>query len=181
MSHRSILEALSFASHKHSTQRRQDPDASPYINHLIAVALLLATEGGVDDESILVAAILHDTVEDTKTTFEELTGQFGEAVTDLVREMTDDKSLDKAARKQLQIDHAPNASPGAKQIKIADKCCNLNDIATTPPVGWNRQRREEYIEWAVAVVGGCRGVNAALDLVFDGTVTRARGALRLVQ
>jgi guanosine-3',5'-bis(diphosphate) 3'-pyrophosphohydrolase len=125
-----LLRAASFAAHKHRDQRRKDVEASPYINHPIAVATVLAIEGGVTDEPILVAALLHDTVEDTATTFEELEQEFGRDVAELVREMTDDKSLDKDVRKQLQIAHAPAASSPAKQIKIADKICNIRDIST---------------------------------------------------
>ena len=67
-----LLKAIEFASPKHSKQRRKDKDASPYINHPIAVTHLLADTGGVTDLMTLVAAVLHDTIEDTKTTAEEL-------------------------------------------------------------------------------------------------------------
>jgi guanosine-3',5'-bis(diphosphate) 3'-pyrophosphohydrolase len=137
----------------------------------------MAHEGGVNDESLLVAAVLHDTVEDTKTTFEELEAGFGAAVAGLVREMTDDKSLEKAERKRLQIVHAPHASPGAKQLKIADKICNIRDIIATPPVHWTIERRLEYLEWAAKVVAGCKGVNSKLDEAFDQVVEQGREAL----
>src|SRR5262245_44626750 len=119
-----LLEALAFAALKHRNQRRKDLDASPYVNHVIDVARVLAVEGHVGDEPILVAAILHDTVEDTETTIDELASAFGQLVAGLVREVTDDKSLEKARRKELQIVHAPMSSDRAKQLKIADKICN---------------------------------------------------------
>jgi guanosine-3',5'-bis(diphosphate) 3'-pyrophosphohydrolase len=169
-----LLRALSFASLKHRDQRRKDAEASPYINHPIGVAAVLATEGGVDDELLLIAAVLHDTVEDTETTFEELTDCFGGQVADLVREVTDDKALPKEERKRRQIEHAPASSQAAKQIKLADKICNLRDIATHPPTEWSLQRRRDYLTWAEQVVEGCRGVNPGLDAAFDGALAHAR-------
>ena len=169
-----LLRALSFASVKHRNQRRKDAESSPYINHPIAVASVLSTECGVADEQLLVAAILHDTVEDTETTFDELAAHFGSAVTALVRELTDDKSLPKAERKRLQIEHAHSASPGAKQLKIADKICNIRDISANPPAGWSIQRRQEYLEWAARVVDACRGVNHCLERAFDAALFHAR-------
>ena len=172
-----LLRALAFASERHSRQRRKDADASPYINHPIAVARLLAEDGGVVDDTLLVAALLHDTIEDTETTADELRAQFGEAVTALVLELTDDKALPKAERKRLQIAHAAVASPAAKQLKIADKVCNLRDILASPPEGWSVARKREYVDWAVAVVAGCRGVNAGLERVFDAAVREAEASL----
>jgi len=169
-----LLAALEFAADKHRNQRRKDAKASPYVNHLIAVARILAAEGGVDDEAALVAAVLHDTVEDTDTTFEELTIRFGATVSALVREMTDDKSLPKAVRKQHQIDHAPGASALAKQLKIADKIANIRDIVSTPPADWSRERKLDYFAWAEQVVAGCRGVNPELERAFDEAVAMAR-------
>jgi guanosine-3',5'-bis(diphosphate) 3'-pyrophosphohydrolase len=169
-----LLRALSFASVKHRNQRRKDAESSPYINHPIAVASVLSAECGVEDDQLLVAAILHDTVEDTETTLDELTAHFGPAVTELVRELTDDKSLPKAERKRLQIEHAQSASSGAKQLKIADKICNIRDISAHPPAGWSIQRRQEYLEWAARVVDACRGVNHCLERVFDAALLSAR-------
>jgi guanosine-3',5'-bis(diphosphate) 3'-pyrophosphohydrolase len=174
-----LLKAIAFAADKHRHQRRKDAEASPYINHPIAVANALAGEGGVSDEVTLLAAVLHDTVEDTQTTFAELEQNFGLEVTALVREVTDDKSLPKAQRKQLQVEHAPSSSNRAKQLKIADKVCNVRDIAVSPPAHWPPQRRREYLEWAEKVVAGCRGVNDRLDLAFDHAIAKAQNALEL--
>lgn len=174
-----ILRAASFAARKHSTQRRKDRDASPYVNHPLEVAEILARHG-VDDVPVIQAALLHDAVEDTETTFEELTREFGEQVAGLVAEMTDDKSLPKHERKDLQIRHAPGLSSAAKLIKIADKICNARDVSENPPADWDLRRRVEYLEWTRAVVDGCRGVNAGLEAryheVLDAGMARLRAA-----
>jgi len=162
-----LLKAISFAAEKHSAQRRKDSDASPYINHPIAVVTVLADEGNVGDEALLIAAVLHDTVEDTETTFEILEELFGIDITNIVREVTDDKSLPKATRKELQVEHAQYASPRAKQLKIADKICNIRDILNSPPADWSLERRREYLEWTQKVVTGCRGINHLLDEAYD--------------
>jgi guanosine-3',5'-bis(diphosphate) 3'-pyrophosphohydrolase len=176
-----LLKSIAFAAQKHSGQRRKDVEASPYINHPIAVATVLATEGDVSDEAILLAAALHDTVEDTKTTFEELEELFGSEVTGPVRELTDDKLLEKMERKRLQIEHAPQSSDRAKQLKIADKICNIRDISVCPPATWSLERRSDYLNWSEKVVAGCRHVNTRLDQAFDQTIARARDLLKPIR
>jgi (p)ppGpp synthase/HD superfamily hydrolase len=173
-----LLKAIAFAADKHRHQRRKDAEASPYINHPIEVATVLAVEGQISDETILIAAALHDTVEDTQTTFAELEELFGPKVTALVREVTDDKSLGKMERKSLQVEHAAQSSSRAKQLKIADKICNIRDITVRPPSDWPRERRSEYLKWSEKVLAGCRQVNAKLDQAFDQTIAEARRALR---
>src|SRR5207237_8837529 len=138
------LRALAFAAHKHRDQRRKDAEASPYINHPIALADVLVNEGGVTDVEVLCAALLHDTVEDTATTHEELVNAFGSRVARIVAEVTDDKTLPKAERKRLQIEHAASVSSEAKLVKLADKLCNLRDVADRPPAKWDLERRREY-------------------------------------
>jgi guanosine-3',5'-bis(diphosphate) 3'-pyrophosphohydrolase len=156
-----FLIALDFAAHKHRAQRRKSEDI-PYINHPIAVAKLLAEVGGVRDEDVLIAALLHDTLEDTETTADEITAAFGPVVCGLVQEVTDDKSLPKAKRKQLQIEHAPSRSPGAALIKLADKISNVGDLCRKPPEGWTQERLVEYVLWADAVVRNLPVDNAPL-------------------
>jgi len=162
-----ILKALAFAAHKHRDQRRKDAEASPYINHPIAVADLLCNVGGVDDTEVLCAAILHDTIEDTRTTPEELAEHFGGRVRDVVLEVTDDKRLPPAERKRLQVEHAPHISRAAQLVKLADKLSNLHDVLDHPPASWPLARRQAYFDWARAVVDGMRGVNPALETLFD--------------
>ena len=167
-----LFEALAFAAHKHRKQRRKDVEASPYINHPIALARTLTVEGGIVDTKTLIAAVLHDTVEDTDTTFEEIQAMFGAKVADTVREVTDDTRLDKAERKRLQIEHAAGISPGAKLVKLADKICNLRDVADRPPAQWDLKRRQEYFEWAKQVIDRLRGAHPRLEAVFDAAYRR---------
>ncbi|HEY8251224.1 MAG TPA: HD domain-containing protein [Burkholderiales bacterium] len=162
-----LLKALAFAAHKHRDQRRKDHEASPYINHPIALADVLVNEGGVSDVEVLCAALLHDTVEDTATTPEELVDTFGARVARIVAEVTDDKALNKADRKRLQVENAARLSPEAKLVKLADKICNLRDVAERPPAGWDLARRREYFDWAKRVVDGLRGSHPRLEAAFD--------------
>ena len=165
-----ILKAARFAAEKHRNQRRKDAEASPYINHPISLADLLANEAGVTDPVVICGALLHDTVEDTETTAEELRAEFGDQITRVVLDVTDDKNIkDKAQRKQLQIDHAPHICPQAKLVKLADKICNLRDIVGAPPANWSVARRVEYFEWAGRVVDGVRGTHPRLEAIFDQT------------
>jgi len=167
-----IIKAMAFAADKHRNQRRKDAEASPYINHPIALAHTLVFDGGIEDPDVLCAAVLHDTIEDTETTAEELKGCFGEKIASTVLEVTDDKSLPKKARKQLQIEHAPLISKEAKLVKLADKICNLRDIISSPPANWSEERKQEYFDWAAQVVAGIQGVNNRLEAVFHGLYER---------
>jgi guanosine-3',5'-bis(diphosphate) 3'-pyrophosphohydrolase len=162
-----VVGALAFAAQKHRLQRRKDLEASPYINHPIDLADILVNEAGVSDPVVLVAAILHDTVEDTDTTIDELTAAFGAEVSAIVAEVTDDKSLPKAERKLRQEEHAPHASFRAQQVKLADKIGNLRDLARSPPATWDLERKRAYFEWARRVVSGVRGRHARLEALFD--------------
>ena len=167
-----VLDAASFAADKHRRQRRKDAEASPYINHPLTLADILAREGGVEDAKVIAAALLHDTVEDTETTIEELEARFGKRVASMVAEVTDDKSLSKDERKRLQIVKASSKSPGAKLVKLADKIANLRDLVSAPPAGWSNERKVEYFEWAKTVVQGLRGTNASLEAAFDEVYAR---------
>ncbi|MBK8337388.1 MAG: bifunctional (p)ppGpp synthetase/guanosine-3',5'-bis(diphosphate) 3'-pyrophosphohydrolase [Sterolibacteriaceae bacterium] len=167
-----FVKAVAFAADKHRNQRRKDADASPYINHPIALANVLANEGGVTDVAVLCAAVLHDTIEDTETTSEELTAIFGSQITAIVLDVTDDKSLDKNVRKQHQIEHAPHISKEAKLVKLADKICNLQDILASPPADWSSERKQGYFDWAAKVVAGVRGVHPELEAAFDRLLSR---------
>lgn len=161
------LRVLAFAAHKHRDQRRKDEAASPYINHPIALATVLSNEGGVTDLEVLCAALLHDTIEDTDTSQAELAREFGATIAGIVAEVTDDKSLHKYERKQAQIEHAAHLSDKAKLVKLADKICNLRDMAHNPPAGWDVARRQEYFDWARAVIDKLRGAHPVLEAVFD--------------
>ena len=172
-----LLRAVDFAADKHRNQRRKDHESSPYVNHPIKVAYVLSCDGGVTNLASLQAALLHDTIEDTETTADELEHVFGIEIRDLVLEVTDDKSLPKHERKRLQVEHARHASDQAKQIKLADKICNLVDLTHAPPAKWSTEQKLEYISWSNDVVAGCRGVHPGLERRFDKVVKEARKAV----
>ena len=174
-----LLQAARFAAERHAGQLRKGAHAEPYINHPLEVANLIANVGNVDDVDILMAGLLHDTVEDTETTPDEITERFGDTACGYVLEVTDDKALPKARRKELQIEHAPHMSPGAKVVKLADKISNIRDVIENPAVDWDTDRRREYVEWGVRVVAGLRGANAHLEAHFDQLVLTAHRELEL--
>lgn len=172
-----LLDALAFSAEKHRHQRRKGAAASPYINHPIEVTRVLTAEGGVRDVEVLMAAILHDTIEDTATTVDELTGRFGERVAALVVEVTDDKGLPAAERKRVQVERAASLTVGAKLIRVSDKICNVRDLLHDPPHGWSVERQRAYLDWSEQVVAQCRGVNAGLEEAYDRALAEGRAAL----
>lgn len=171
-----LLGALHFAADKHRDQRRKGESASPYINHPIVVAETLA-RFGVTDVVTLQAAILHDTIEDTETTPEELERLFGAEVRAVVMEVSDDKTLPKRERKERQVRRARGISRRAKLIRIADKIANVHDVLHAPPADWTRQGRLDYIDWTERVVAGCRGAHAPLEACYDRLLEDARERL----
>jgi (p)ppGpp synthase/HD superfamily hydrolase len=173
-----VAKALDFAARKHRDQRRKGRAAEPYINHLTEVARIVAEATDGQDPLSVQGALLHDTVEDTKTTADELEREFGAQLSKLVVEVTDDKRLPKAERKRLQVEQAPHKSERARMIKIADKISNLRSILSSPPVDWDVERQAEYFEWAKRVVDGCRGVNPRLDAQFDEVYGAGRATIR---
>lgn len=166
-----LLDAIAFAAEKHRDERRKDAQASPYIYHPLQVADALASEGGVSDLKTLMAAVLHDTVEDTATTFEELVERFGTKVARVVKELTDEKMLSKVQRKREQVERAPQLSKRAALVRLADKTCNLRDFATHPPKDWPVKRKQAYFDWAKEVVDGLPHVNKQLRKAFDAAMT----------
>lgn len=175
-----LLKAASFSADKHKHQKRKGIDPPPYINHPLEVASILANVAGVTDLTTLVAALLHDTVEDTGTKPEEIEALFGRPVRLIVAEVTDDKTLPKPERKRLQIEHAPTLSAPAKMIKISDKICNIREVARRPPEDWSLERRREYLDWAEKVVAQCGRVNNGLEREFQETLGECRTALSRV-
>ena len=162
-----LIEVIDFAAARHRNQRRKNREASPYINHPIALARVLAVEAGITDTDVLRAAILHDTIEDTETTHAELVEQFGQFIADVVSEVSDDKTLTWADRKRAQVDHAHALSPAARLVKVADKICNLRDVAHDPPHEWFLSRRRDYFDWAKEVVDAIGDTPPALQKLFD--------------
>lgn len=171
-----FLKCANFAAEKHRDQRRKDRHQTPYINHPLGVANILASEGHVFDLIVLMAAFLHDTVEDTDTNFEEIETNFGIEVRKIVEEVTDDKSLPKLERKRLQIEHAKTVSFNAKLVKLADKLYNLRDMKKSTPEGWTADRCEEYFIWSLKVVNNLRGTNVQLEAALDD-IFREKGLL----
>jgi len=173
-----LARAYHFAAARHVNQRRKGEAAEPYMNHLTEVAELVAEATRGSDPEVIIAAVLHDTVEDTETTLEDVRAAFGERVAGLVAEVTDDKSLPKQTRKELQIEHAAHASRGAQIIKLADKTSNLRALASSPPKGWSDERIAEYVDWAGRVVDGCRGADKGLAAAFDEAVGAMKAPAR---
>jgi guanosine-3',5'-bis(diphosphate) 3'-pyrophosphohydrolase len=162
-----LIRAADFAARKHQGQKRKGLEEIPYMNHLTGVARVLSVEGRIGDVTTLCAALLHDTIEDTETSAPELEAEFGAAIASIVVEVTDDKRIAKADRKRLQIEHAAHISPRAQLVKLADKICNVRDVAGSPPPSWPLQRRQEYFDWAKQVIDQLRGVHPGLEAVFD--------------
>lgn len=167
-----VLRAARFAAWKHRDQRRKGHRSLPYVNHPIDLANVLWFEGDVRDARTLAAALLHDTIEDTQTTVQELQGEFGEEVAQIVLEVTDEPSLHYRVRRKLQVTRARSASVAARHVKLADKICNLRDLIASPPAGWSVERVREYFDWARAVVDEMRGTNAELESRFDQAYRR---------
>ncbi len=165
MSYSLVIKAAVYAAEKHKYQRRKGFNQVPYINHPLKVSMMLS-ECDEEDENILIAAILHDVIEDTDASYEEISREFNKEIADYVVEVTDDKELPYAIRKELQVKIAPTLTVGAKKIKIADKICNIRDIVNYP-LDWSTERKLSYIEWAQQVVSGCRNVNPKLEELFE--------------
>ncbi|HKU95896.1 MAG TPA: HD domain-containing protein [Vineibacter sp.] len=172
-----LTRAFAFAAEKHAHQRRKGENAEPYVNHLAEVAHLLAVAVHGQDANLIAAGLLHDTLEDTETTRDELVTTFNEDIASLVSEVTDDKSLPKQERKRLQVAHAPDKTARAKMLKLADKTSNLRGIVASPPAGWSIERRIEYVRWGRDVAAGLRGVHPWLEEQFDTAAATAEAML----
>ena len=166
-----MLKGACFAAEKHKDQRRKDAEETPYINHPLGVALIL-TQCGVTDVDVLVAAMLHDTVEDTNTTLEEIAKAFNPKIASIVAEVTDDKNLPKQERKNIQVVNAPKKTKEAKLVKMADKIYNLRDLQRATPTGWTTERVQEYFAWAKKVTDGLKGVNEDLEKLLEEVYTK---------
>jgi GTP diphosphokinase / guanosine-3',5'-bis(diphosphate) 3'-diphosphatase len=176
-----VVDAIAFAADAHRFQSRKDDPPTPYINHPVALVRVLAVEAGVEDSDVLCAAALHDYLEDCcgaedQPSVDEgraiLEQRFGATVLAYVEAVTDDKSLPKAERKRRQVEHASHIPHGARLVKLADKTCNLRDIAATPPAEWSQQRRREYFDWTRSVVDRLRGTHPGLEALFDAACAR---------
>jgi len=176
-----LIFAIHYSAGKHRNQRRKDIPRSPYINHPIDVVEILWKIGLVRDSTTLIAALLHDTIEDTDATAIEISKLFGNEVLQLVLEVTDDKTLPKSVRKRIQILHASSISMSAKTIKLADKICNLRDLIYSPPRLWSNQRKQNYLLWTESVVAGLRGTNPALEKMYDEYLIAGKKILEITR
>jgi guanosine-3',5'-bis(diphosphate) 3'-pyrophosphohydrolase len=168
-----VLKAADAAARWHVHHRRKGPATEPYINHLLEVAMLVAEASEGSDPNLVIAALLHDAIEDSEVPVELIARSFGPEVAALVAEVTDDKSLPQAERKRLQVAHAGSRSQRAKMLKLADKTSNLRAVAASPPADWSVKRRIEYVAWAQAVAAGLRGASPWLEQRFDEAVRAA--------
>jgi len=174
---RAVMEAADTAARWHAGQRRKGAAQEPYINHLLEVAHLVAEATGGTDTDLVIAALLHDAIEDCDIAEEVIAAQFGADVAALVAAVSDDKTLRKEVRKQLQVDRAPGKPTRVKLLKLADKTSNLRALAASPPANWPAARRQDYIAWARAVASGLRGTNAWLEAAFDAAAAEAEQAV----
>jgi len=172
-----VLRAADAAARWHAHQRRKGAAQEPYINHLLEVADLVAEATSGSEPAAVIAALLHDAIEDQNVTSETIASEFGQHVAQIVMEVTDDKSLPKAERKRLQVEHAPHKSREAKLVKLADKTSNLRAVAKSPAADWSVERRLDYVEWARCVVAGIRGTSPWLEQQFDEAAERATRSL----
>jgi (p)ppGpp synthase/HD superfamily hydrolase len=174
-----VLRAADAAARWHVHQKRKGTSQEPYINHLLEVASLVAEATQANDPTVVIAALLHDAIEDQEVSREMIEQEFGRAVADLVEELTDNKKLPKDERKRKQVETAPLKSDNAKRIKLADKISNVRGITFSPPTDWSVKRRLEYILWAKDVVAGLRGVSVRLEKQFDQTTVEAERSLHV--
>ena len=175
-----VLKAADAAARWHVHQRRKGAAAEPYINHLLEVATLVAEATNASEPDLVIAALLHDAIEDQQVPRNIIADTFGDAVARLVEEVTDDKSLPKEVRKQLQVETAPGKSREAKILKLADKISNLKAMAASPPPDWSVRRRLEYVEWARAVAAGLKDASPMLEERLEKAAAEAQRATALM-
>lgn len=172
-----LISAIHYASKAHAGQLRKDR-ITPYINHPLEVMQLLSVHGKVQAVEYLCAAVLHDTIEDTSVTAADISRLFNASIAAMVEEVTDDKLLSKAERKLLQVERVHLLSEGAQLIRLADKISNVKDMIYAPPANWSLGERQGYIEWTRRVVGPIRGINPALETMYDELLEKAQLLLK---
>jgi (p)ppGpp synthase/HD superfamily hydrolase len=173
----SVLRAADVAARWHVHQRRKGPAQEPYMNHLLEVASLVTEATGGTEPSVVIAALLHDAIEDQEVPAALIAREFGQKVADIVMEVTDDKALLKDERKRKQVESSHKKSREAKLIKLADKTSNLRAVTLSPAHDWSVKRRLEYIEWSKSVVAGLRGTSPWLEQQFDEAAHQAEQSI----
>jgi HD domain len=174
---RRLTKALAFAAEAHRNHRRKGASQEPYINHLIEV-LDLVTSVEDSDMDVLIAALLHDVLEDTRTGYDELVATFGERVARIVQENSDDMTLPKPERRRARLAGIGKKSREARLVKLADIISNLRAIVISPPAGWSNDRRLGYLESCRNLVDAGRGSNAEIERIFDDTAKEVEEAIR---
>jgi uncharacterized protein (UPF0147 family) len=175
---RRLTKALLFAAEAHRNQRRKGAAQEPYLNHLVEVLDLLVQATDGTDTDMLIAAILHDVVEDTSASYEDVAKKFGERVAGIVRENSDDMTLPKAERRRARIAAMPLKSREARLVKMADVISNLRAIAVSPPAGWSADRKLGYLEGCRQLIDAGRGTDAAIERTFDQTADDVERTIR---
>ena len=172
-----VLKAADASARWHVHQRRKGAAEEPYVNHLLEVASLVAEATDGKDPELVIAALLHDAIEDQEVPRGIIVEVWGEGNAKLVEEVTDEKALPKEDRKRKQVESASKKSDRAKILKLADKTSNLRAITASPSKEWSVKRRLEYVEWARQVVDGLRGANSWLEAQFDKAADVAEGSV----
>ncbi|EFO18322.1 hypothetical protein LOAG_10172 [Loa loa] len=167
-----IIEAVDLAARRHRQQRRKDAAQTPYVNHPIGVAYILTSEGQITDTTTIIAAILHDIVEHTKTTDEEIRKMFGDEIADIVKECTMVRSMKREARMKSELEKASKLSHKAKLVQLADKLNNIRDIERGTPLGWTKQHVTEYIIFAKDLLSKIRGIHGPLESALDDIINK---------
>ncbi|KAM3718084.1 Guanosine-3',5'-bis(diphosphate) 3'-pyrophosphohydrolase MESH1 [Dirofilaria immitis] len=167
-----IIKAVDLAARRHRQQRRKDAIQTPYVNHPIGVAYILTNEGQITDTATIIAAILHDIVEDTKTTDKEIRETFGDEVADIVKECTVVKSVKREIRMKSQLQKASELSHKAKLVQLADKLYNIRDIERCIPFGWTKQNVTEYVLFAKNLLSSIRGIHGPLENALDDAINK---------
>jgi (p)ppGpp synthase/HD superfamily hydrolase len=174
-----VLRAADAAARWHVHQRRKGAAEEPYINHLLEVASLVAAATEGKNPTVVIAALLHDAIEDQEVPRELIAREFGEDVATLVEEVTDDRQLDKQQRKRIQAETACKKTDDAKRIKLADKTSNLRAVTFSPPRDWSVKQRLEYVRWAKEVASGLQGVSLLLEQQFDRAAEEAERSIHV--
>lgn len=176
---RRIADAVLFAADAHAGQIRTDK-GDPYFNHLAEVAAMCAALDPFDPV-LVTGCYLHDTVEDTHVTEADLRARFGDALADLVLDVTDPPGLKGEARRQRQVTHTAASGPRVKRLKLADKTSNIEELIGLPPERFDAQANARYLDWARKVVDVCRGAAPELEARFDASAARLEAEIAAAQ
>ena len=160
-----IFQAAAFAAHAHRHQLRKD-DKTPYFSHPVRVCLVVSHVFGFHDPKMLAAALLHDTIEDTSTDYDNLIEHFGREVADWVAALSKDSRLPNDEREEAYCKQLSEADWQVKVIKLADQYDNLGDCAYLDARGRKKTARK---------------VRTYVDAVREGLPPEGQKAVQLVE